>query len=149
MLTQSSIKSFLLGDVLTLEMMAETVELEPIRSASPAQGGFVEREMTMPDNNNEFEIRLIYDRRTDGRYHIHSPSIPGLHLTGPDLDAIKVDIDPLVRELLLKNSGVVVDTIKWVPPLEEILDQIRQPPSPPHAPTPGETRVLVITGRAA
>jgi hypothetical protein len=103
----------------------------------------------MPDEN-EFEIRLVYDRREDGRFHIHSPSVPGLHLSGSDLNRLTVDIEPLVRELLLRNSGVVVDTIKWVPPLEEMMERLHHPAAAARAtPTPGESRVLVITGRAA
>jgi hypothetical protein len=69
----------------------------------------------MPDDT-EFEIRLVYDQRSDGRFHIHSPSVPGLHLSGSDLAVLTADIEPLVRELLFRNSGVVVDSIRWVPP---------------------------------
>jgi hypothetical protein len=102
----------------------------------------------MPDDT-EFEIRLVYDRRPDGRFHIHSPSVPGLHLSGPDLASLTADIEPLVRELLLRNSGVVVDSIRWVPPLGEMIERIRHPAVTRPGPTPGESRVLVITGRAA
>jgi hypothetical protein len=100
-------------------------------------------------NHSEFAIRLVYDHRPDGRFHISSPDIPGLHLNGPNLEGIAEDIEPLVRELLLHNSGVVVDTIKWVPPLEEMVNQMRRPTAGAREPSPGESRVLVITGRAA
>jgi hypothetical protein len=63
----------------------------------------------------EFEIRLVYDQRSDGRFYIHSPSGPGLHLSGRDLTALSADIEPLVRELLLKNAGMVVDSVRWIP----------------------------------
>lgn len=100
-------------------------------------------------NQDEFAIRLVYDQKQDGRFHISSPDIPGLHLSGPDLAAITEDIEPLVRELLLHNAGVVVDTVKWVLPLEEMIEKMRRPAAVPHRPSPGDSRVLVITGRAA
>lgn len=63
-------------------------------------------------DDSEFEIRLVYDQRVDGRFHIHSPNVPGLHVSGHDLAELTVDIEPLVRELLLRNSGIVVDSVR-------------------------------------
>jgi hypothetical protein len=97
----------------------------------------------------EFEIRLVYDQRPDGRFYIHSPNVPGLHLSGISLGALTTDIEPLIRDLLLYNSKVIVDSIRWVPPLEEMIEKFRHPAASPPAPSPGESRVLVITGRAA
>jgi hypothetical protein len=96
----------------------------------------------------EFGIQLYYDRRSDGRFHIHSPNIPGLHLAGPDLDAIKVDVEPLIKDLLFHNSGIVVDTIEWIPSLEEIVSQLKQSAAVTR-PVGEQSKLLLITGRAA
>ena len=75
----------------------------------------------------EFLIQLLFDKKRDGRIHVHSPSVPGLHLAGDDLEAIRGDIEPAVRDLLLHNSRVVVDKIRWVPSLEEVVRQMAVP----------------------
>src|SRR4029453_15437030 len=62
----------------------------------------------------EFSIELFFDRRGN-HYHVHSPSVAGLHLAGTDLSALRQDIEPAVRDLLRYNSNVSVDTIRWVP----------------------------------
>jgi len=93
--------------------------------------------------SQEFGIQLFYDKRPDGRYHIHSPNIPGLHVAGSDLDEIKVDVEPLVIDLLFHNSGIVVDTIQWVPSLEDMVSHMK------NSPATAKEKILVITGRAA
>jgi predicted RNase H-like HicB family nuclease len=99
-------------------------------------------------SSNEFAIELLFDKSRDGRFHVHSPNVPGLHLAGYDLAAIRADIEPIVKDLLYHNSGVIVDHIRWVPSLEELIRQIMGPPPPPE-PQPGKATYLVITGRAA
>lgn len=76
----------------------------------------------------EFAIELYFDLRSDGRYYIHSPHVPGLRLAGSDLEALRDDIEPAVRDLLLHNRELQVDSIRWVPSLDEVMDQFGQPP---------------------
>ncbi|MCK6452655.1 MAG: hypothetical protein L6R19_17675 [Alphaproteobacteria bacterium] len=90
----------------------------------------------------EFAIQLLFDKRGDGRIHVHSPNVPGLHLAGDDLDAIRADIEPIVKDLLYYNSNLIVDQIHWVPGLEEVVRQMAEPSEP-------RSKFLVIHGRAA
>jgi hypothetical protein len=97
--------------------------------------------------NSEFAIELVFTKRRNGRCYVHSPSIPGLHLAGSDLELIRADIEPSVKDLLLHNSGIVVDQIRWVPSLEQITQSIKDD-TPPSQPPPGKPTYLVIVGRA-
>jgi hypothetical protein len=90
---------------------------------------------------DEFAIQLVFDKRLDGRIHVHSPSVPGLHLAGNDLEAIQSDIEPIVKDLLFHNANVVVDRIRWVPSLEDVVRQLATP-----EPT---SKFLMISGHAA
>lgn len=90
----------------------------------------------------EFAIQLFFDKRRDGRIHVHSPSVPGLHLAGDDLQSIQADIEPIVKDLLYHNSNLIVDKIDWVPSLEEVVKQMAEPPEP-------KSKFLLIHGRAA
>ena len=75
----------------------------------------------------EFSIELLFDERADGRYLIHSPDVPGLRLAGPDLEALRADIEPVVKELLLQNSELAVESIRWVPSLDEVMKRFDRP----------------------
>jgi hypothetical protein len=99
--------------------------------------------------NSGFVIELLFDRRGDGRFHVHSPHVPGLHLAGRDLDAIKLDVEPVLKDLLLHNSGMVVDEIEWVPSLEEIVEMMKGGMPPPRPEPPSKTNFLLIRGHAA
>jgi hypothetical protein len=98
-----------------------------------------------------FAIELLFDKRRDGRFHVHSPSVPGLHLAGCDLQAIKADIEPVLRDLLLYNSKLVVDRIEWHPSLAEVITKMTDPNAPAPAPEPrnGAKNFLLIFGHAA
>ncbi len=96
---------------------------------------------------SEFLIQLLFDKNRDGRIHVHSPNMPGLHLAGDDLESIQDDIEPIVKELLLHNSHVIVDQIRWVPSLEEIVRQMGKPSPEPEQKQ--ESKYLVIMARAA
>jgi hypothetical protein len=74
--------------------------------------------------HSEFRIRLWFDRRPDGRYYIHSPNVPGLHLAGRDLRALCDDIDPAVKQLLRNNLKIEVDEVRWMPTIEEMQRQL-------------------------
>ena len=96
-----------------------------------------------------FAIELLFDKRRDGRFHVHSPSVPGLHLAGRDLDAIKADIEPVLRDLLLYNSKVVVDRIEWHPSLADVVKKMTDPNVPPPKPQGATKNFLLIFGHAA
>jgi hypothetical protein len=76
---------------------------------------------------SEFRIRLWFDKRPDGRFHIHSPNVPGLHLAGRDLRALCNDIDPAVKDLLRDNLKIEAEEIRWVPSLEDIREHFSAP----------------------
>ena len=59
---------------------------------------------------SEFSIALLFDQRSDGRYFIHSPHVPGLRSTGLDREALCADIEPVVKELLLHNPEIAVES---------------------------------------
>lgn len=90
---------------------------------------------------DEFAIHLVFDKRRDGRIHVHSPNVPGLHLAGSDLQSIESDIEPIVKDLLLHNANVVVDRIRWVPSLEDVVREMA-------APEP-RSKFLMISAHAA
>jgi hypothetical protein len=77
---------------------------------------------------NEFSIEVLFDRRADGRYHIHSPNVPGLYLVGTDLHALNADVEPVVKDLLYSNRQMIVDTIRWVPSLDDVVAQFGAEP---------------------
>jgi hypothetical protein len=97
---------------------------------------------------SEFAIQLLFDRRRDGRFHVHSPNVPGLHLAGRDLGEIREDIEPIVKDLLYHNSNVIVDQIRWVPSLEEVVSRMSGASARRKNAPPGPT-TLLVTGRAA
>jgi len=98
--------------------------------------------------NTGFVIRLLFDRRRDGRFHVHSPDVPGLHLAGRDLDAIRPDVEPVLKDLLFHNSKMIVDKIEWFPTLEDVVKQMTIP-APPPKPSGKQSNFLVIFGHAA
>lgn len=101
-------------------------------------------------DTREFAIQLLFARRNDGRFHVHSPNVPGLHLAGRDLAAIRSDIEPIIKDLLYFNSKVIIDEIRWVPSLEEIVNRMAKPRTEPTLEPEGESsEFLVIVGRAA
>ena len=75
----------------------------------------------------ECSIELLFDRRSDGRYYVHSPDVPGLHLAGPDIDALRADVEPAVKDLLKYNRNLSVGKIRWVPSLDEVLKRLEKP----------------------
>lgn len=95
----------------------------------------------------EFALKLLVRRKDDGRFCISSPNLPGLHLAGQDLDKIRADLEPIVKDLLYFNTDFVADQIKWVPSLEQAGHDVKQAlsPSEPRA----VEELFAITGRAA
>jgi hypothetical protein len=66
---------------------------------------------------NVIAIELKFDRHDDGRYHIHSPDLPGLHLAGMNLDALRADFDSVLRDLLKGNANATAERIHHIPNL--------------------------------
>ena len=75
----------------------------------------------------EFKIELSYEKKNDGRYYIGSADVPGFRLVGPDLEALQRDLDSVVKDLLFHNNGISVDTLRWVPTLEEVQRRLDKP----------------------
>lgn len=95
----------------------------------------------------EFAIQLLFEKRRDGRFYVHSPNLAGLHLAGRNLDKIRADLEPIIKELLYRNADFVADKIKWFSSLEQVTRELTRP-APPREPK-SEEHFLVITGRAA
>lgn len=75
----------------------------------------------------QFKIELSYEKKSDGRYYIGSEDVPGFRMIGPDFDALQRDLEPLVKDLLLHNKGITVESLRWVPTLDEVKAQLNRP----------------------
>lgn len=76
---------------------------------------------------NQFTIQLEFDKRADGRYHVHSDNVPGLYLAGADIHALCDDVGPAVIHLLKHNMKIDADDVRWVPTLQEVRQQFHHP----------------------
>jgi hypothetical protein len=77
--------------------------------------------------SQEIAIELIYERRSDGRYYISSDDVPGFRMVGTDLDALQGDLNQVVSDLLLHNSGFTVTELRWVPSLQDVKRHLQKP----------------------
>jgi hypothetical protein len=77
--------------------------------------------------NQEISIEMVYERHSDGRYHVTSEDVPGFQMVGMDIDAIQNDLDEVIKDLLRYNSGFVVEQLRWVPSLEDIKHHLQKP----------------------
>ena len=59
-------------------------------------------------------VRILVEDRGDGGVRIHSPDVPGLHLSGPDREAVARDLCPAIEILFRENRGVEVTAIPLV-----------------------------------
>lgn len=66
-------------------------------------------------------IELRTERREDGRFHVWSPDVPGLHLVGSDAEAIRVDLEPALKDLLKGNFQFDVAGVHLVPNLATVV----------------------------
>ena len=73
----------------------------------------------MPDSR-EFAVRIEFRLDEDGRCHIGSPDLIGLHLAGHDIDALRRDLDTIIKDLVWHNLGRVIEHLRWIPNLDEI-----------------------------
>jgi hypothetical protein len=53
-------------------------------------------------------VRLVLEPREDGGLRIHSPDVPGLHLSGADRQHVWACVEPGIVRLLSANQGVEV-----------------------------------------
>lgn len=79
----------------------------------------------MPDQ--EISIDLVFERHDDGRYYVTSDDVPGFRMAGCDIDSIQKDLNEVVTDLLLHNSGFVVRELRWVPSLDELKEHLKKP----------------------
>jgi predicted RNase H-like HicB family nuclease len=76
--------------------------------------------LAMATRFTECAIELNFDRRDDGRFHIHSPDLPGLHLIGPSPDALVADLDSVLKDMLHATTSQAVDTMLAVPNFQNL-----------------------------
>ena len=75
----------------------------------------------------QLAVEVHYEKHSDGRFYIYSYDVPGLRLAGMDFDALQDDLDPVVKELLSRNMGIEVDTLRWVPTPEDVKRHLSRP----------------------
>lgn len=92
---------------------------------------------------NKFHLRLLVQKSKDGRFSISSPTLPGLHMAGKDLEKIHADLEPIIKDLLWHNSEFAVDRIEWVPSLEQVIQNVNE------ALSDQQEAVYVVTGKRA
>jgi hypothetical protein len=76
----------------------------------------------------EETLNLLFNfrRKSDGRYCVKSPGIPGLFLASNDLPALARDLKAAVGDLLHYNRGIVVSGgLHWEPSEEAAFARIR------------------------
>ena len=78
---------------------------------------------------SEIYVEIIFERREGNRYYIHSPHIRGLHLSGPKLEELNALLGTAIKDLLYHNSDIVIDGIRWVPSLDDVVKQIGGAPA--------------------
>jgi len=77
--------------------------------------------------SHEFKIELVFEKRTDGVYKVHSPSLPGLYLTSESFATLRSDIEPAVKDLLYFNKNISAADIQWSPSLDEAQQEMTKP----------------------
>lgn len=63
-------------------------------------------------DNQAFEINLMISAMNGGIY-VRSPDVPGLHLCGTNMRAMKETVETAIKRLFKDNRGVNVNVI-WV-----------------------------------
>lgn len=85
-----------------------------------------------------YKIELLFDRRADGYFHVHSESLPGFHLAGMDLNALCEDIPAVISDLLWETKKIRAEDVVWVPTIEDIQRQF-----------PGDRETYIVSVKAA
>ncbi len=78
----------------------------------------------------EFQIELHWEKHPNGRYYVSSGNVPGLHLGGRDIKAIRADIEPVVKQLLKNNLKIEADHVRWMPSLDDVIAKLDAPADP-------------------
>ena len=69
---------------------------------------------------SEISLSILFERRPDGRFRVSSSDIPDFHLAGADWEALRADLEPLIKGLLWQNSKFAAYRLEWVPSLSTI-----------------------------
>ena len=94
---------------------------------------------------SEFALRIEF-RHGDGRCYISSPDLPGLHLAGDDMDALRAQLDKIIKDIVWHNHNRVIDKLRWIPSLDEIAEKYQ---TISRSMEPGHTEVCVMELDAA
>jgi hypothetical protein len=70
----------------------------------------------------EFAVRIEF-RHGEGRCYVSSPDLVGLHLAGPDMVALRNDLEPAIKDLIFFNLHLTIDILRFVPNLDGIVEQ--------------------------
>jgi hypothetical protein len=96
----------------------------------------------------DIPLVLHFRRRSNGRYSVKSPDLPGLFLASDDIDALKRDIDTVIRDLFYFNKSVFVDDVHWHPSKDAAFEVVGK--LAPETSSPGQdTEYTVTLQRAA
>ena len=79
----------------------------------------------MPEDQG-IPVVLNFGRKSDGRYSVKSPDLPGLFLASDDIDALKRDIDIVIRDLFYFNKNIFVDDVHWHPSKDAAFETVRR-----------------------
>ena len=79
----------------------------------------------MPQDQ-DIPLVLNFRRKSDGRYSVKSPDLPGLFLASTDLEALKRDIDIVIRDLFYFNKEIFVDDVHWHPSKDAAFEIVRK-----------------------
>jgi hypothetical protein len=71
-------------------------------------------------------LELHFRRKSDGRYSVKSPDLPGLFLASDDLEALKRDIDIVIRDLFYFNKTIFIDDVLWKPSKDAAFEVVRK-----------------------
>jgi len=91
---------------------------------------------------------LHFRRKSDGRYAVKSPDLPGLFLASDDIEALKRDIDIVIRDLFYFNKHIYVDDVHWHPSKEVAFSVVSNLVPATDSPKP-DTEYTVTLQRAA
>jgi hypothetical protein len=75
-------------------------------------------------NAREISLNVLFEKRGDGRYHASSSDLPGFRMAGTDWASLQADLEPAIRDLLWRNSRILVFSIKWVPSLSTVTQRV-------------------------
>ena len=91
---------------------------------------------------------LHFRRKSDGRYSVKSPDLPGLFLASDNIEALKRDIDIVIRDLFYFNKNIFIDDVHWHPSKEAAFAIVGQLAPANTSPRP-DTEYTVTLQRAA